>query len=71
MDGHPFIQPFHPPAGGPSGGATLWNALMQIASQDLPREGWSIPAEVSVINVCDPSGMLPTAECPTLVSEVF
>jgi hypothetical protein len=24
-----------------------------------------------VINVCDPSGMLPTADCPTLVSEVF
>ncbi len=23
------------------------------------------------MNVCDPSGMLPTAECPNLVSEVF
>jgi len=44
---------------------------MQIASQDLPREGWSVPLDVSVINVCDPSGMLPTAECPNLVSEVF
>ncbi|MEP7136854.1 MAG: transglycosylase domain-containing protein [Chloroflexota bacterium] len=51
--------------------AVLWNALMQIASQDLPREGWSAPAEVSVLNVCDPSGMLPTADCPNLVSEVF
>ena len=44
---------------------------MQIASQNLPREGWSVPAGVSVINVCDPSGMLPTSECPNLVSEVF
>jgi membrane peptidoglycan carboxypeptidase len=51
--------------------AVLWNALMQMASQNLPREGWPIPADVSVINVCDPSGMLPTAECPNLVSEVF
>jgi membrane peptidoglycan carboxypeptidase len=51
--------------------ATLWSALMQIASQDLPPEGWPVPADVSVINVCDPSGMLPTEECPNLVSEVF
>jgi membrane peptidoglycan carboxypeptidase len=51
--------------------AVLWNALIQIASQNLPPEGWSLPADVSVINVCDPSGMLPSADCPTLVSEVF
>jgi membrane carboxypeptidase/penicillin-binding protein PbpC len=51
--------------------AVLWNALMQIASQNLPPDGWALPADVSVINVCDPSGMLPTAECPNLVSEVF
>jgi hypothetical protein len=51
--------------------AVLWNALTQVASQDLPREGWAAPAEVAVMNVCDPSGMLPTAECPNLVSEVF
>ncbi len=51
--------------------AVLWNALMQIATQNLPNEDWSVPADVSVINVCDPSGMLPTADCPNLVSEVF
>ncbi|HEU0291600.1 MAG TPA: transglycosylase domain-containing protein [Anaerolineales bacterium] len=51
--------------------AVLWNALMQIASQGLPRESWALPAGVSVINVCDPSGMLPTSECPVLVNEVF
>ena len=51
--------------------AVLWNALMQIASQNLSPEGWTVPADVSVINVCDPSGMLPTANCPNLVSEVF
>lgn len=51
--------------------AVLWNALMQIASQNLPQEGWATPEDVSVINVCDPSGMLPTTDCPNLVSEVF
>ena len=55
----------------PSLPAVLWNALMQIASQNLPRDGWNVPADVAVINVCDPSGMLPTADCPNLVSEVF
>jgi membrane peptidoglycan carboxypeptidase len=51
--------------------AALWNALMRIASQNAGRDGWAIPADVSVINVCDPSGLLPTADCPNLVSEVF
>jgi membrane peptidoglycan carboxypeptidase len=51
--------------------AVLWSALMQVASENLPPEGWPAPADVAVINVCDPSGMLPTAECPNLVSEVF
>jgi membrane peptidoglycan carboxypeptidase len=60
-----------PLEGGPRGVAVLWNALMQIASQDVPPEDWPLPADVSVINVCDPSGMLPTSECPDLVSEVF
>ncbi len=44
---------------------------MQVASQNLPRDSWAAPADVSVINVCDPSGMLPTSDCPNLVSEVF
>ena len=44
---------------------------LQVASENLPPEGWPAPADVAVINVCDPSGMLPTADCPNLVSEVF
>jgi membrane peptidoglycan carboxypeptidase len=60
-----------PLQGGPRGVAVLWNALMQLALEDVPPEGWTTPEDVSVINVCDPSGMLPTADCPNLVSEVF
>jgi membrane peptidoglycan carboxypeptidase len=51
--------------------SVLWNALMQVASGDSPADGWSAPQGVSTITVCDPSGMLPTSECPNLVSEVF
>ncbi|NJN79786.1 MAG: hypothetical protein HC797_04540 [Anaerolineales bacterium] len=51
--------------------AVLWNALMQTASQNKPADGWSAPLGVTIITVCDPSGMLPTRECPNLVSEVF
>jgi len=55
----------------PRAPAVLWNALMQIASLNVTPEDWSLPADVSVINVCDPSGMLPTPECPNIVNEVF
>lgn len=51
--------------------AVLWNALMQLASGDSPADGWTVPQGVSTVTVCDPSGMLPTKECPNLVSEVF
>ena len=51
--------------------AGLWNALMQFASQSLPATGWSAPAGVTTMNVCDPSGLLPTRDCPSIVSEVF
>lgn len=51
--------------------AALWNALMQTASANLPPDGWTLPQGVAVMTVCDPSGMLPTRECPNLVTEVF
>ena len=51
--------------------AGLWYALMQTASRDLPPDGWSAPAGITEMEVCDPSGLLPTADCPTFVREVF
>lgn len=51
--------------------AALWNALMQIASEGKPNDGWTPPPGISTMTVCDPSGMLPTRECPNLVTEVF
>ncbi len=51
--------------------AVLWNALMQTASENTPADGWIMPQGISAMTVCDPSGMLPTRECPNLVTEVF
>jgi membrane peptidoglycan carboxypeptidase len=51
--------------------SALWHALIQYAAQRYPAENWTSPPGVTSIEVCDPSGMLPTLQCPTIVSEVF
>ncbi|MBN1146387.1 MAG: transglycosylase domain-containing protein [Anaerolineales bacterium] len=53
------------------GAAGLWHAVMQFASRDLPYQTWEAPPGLSSIPVCDPSGMLPTQDCPNVVEEVF
>ncbi len=55
----------------PNAAAALWHALMQYASRDLPPESWPAPAGITSVQVCDPSGLLPSIDCPTIVSEVF
>lgn len=49
----------------------LWHAMMQYATRDRPSQDWQVPAGISKIEVCDPSGLLPTKNCPVVVSEVF
>jgi len=51
--------------------AGLWYAIMQTASREQPPDGWNPPPGITTIEVCDPSGLLPTADCPTVVREVF
>jgi membrane peptidoglycan carboxypeptidase len=51
--------------------ADLWHAVMEYAVRSLPPENWSVPAGVTTVSVCDPSGLLPTAACPNVISEVF
>jgi membrane peptidoglycan carboxypeptidase len=51
--------------------ADLWHALMQYTLRDLPSASWEMPSGIVTASVCDPSGMLPTAVCPNVVSEVF
>lgn len=54
-----------------TGASGLWHAIMQYATRNTPSEDWELPPGISTINVCNPSGLLPTQECPLVVSEVF
>ena len=51
--------------------ASLWSVLLKTASASLPADGWTPPAGITEMEVCDPSGLLPTADCPDIVREVF
>ncbi|HEY9076658.1 MAG TPA: transglycosylase domain-containing protein [Anaerolineaceae bacterium] len=51
--------------------ASLWYAYMQHTHRSLPSAGWQAPAGISTLDVCDPSGLLPTTICPAIVNEVF
>ena len=69
-------------AGNPDGSDTLglstlnsstpvWHALMQYVVKDTPATNWEMPAGISKMEVCDPSGLLPTNYCPSIVQEIF
>jgi membrane carboxypeptidase/penicillin-binding protein PbpC len=51
--------------------ADLWHALMQVTVRDLPVMSWDMPSGIVNFQVCDPSGLLPTAACPNVVNEFF
>jgi membrane peptidoglycan carboxypeptidase len=51
--------------------AVLWAALMKTAAESLPADSWTPPSGVVEMDVCDPSGLLPTVDCPEVVREVF
>ncbi len=55
----------------PTVSAEVWHALMQYALREMPPTSWAMPAGILTLPVCDPSGLLPTAACPNVVSEIF
>ena len=55
----------------PDAAMGLWHALAEAASRGLPAEGWDPPLGVTAMEVCNPSGLLPTPACPSLVKEYF
>jgi membrane peptidoglycan carboxypeptidase len=55
----------------PNLAAGLWHAVMQYAHRNLPPQIWAVPPGISQVEVCDPSGMLPTPNCPSIVTETF
>jgi membrane carboxypeptidase/penicillin-binding protein PbpC len=52
-------------------GAGLWRAITQYSTRDLDNLDWEEPQGILTIDVCYPSGMLPSEYCPREVREVF
>lgn len=51
--------------------AGLWHAIFKYSTRGSQFEGWAMPAGITEMKVCSPSGMLPTADCPQVVSDIF
>lgn len=51
--------------------AALLSAIMQYAARRMPIQEFSVPAGVSQVQVCTPSGLLVSSLCPVIVQEVF
>ena len=51
--------------------ANLWRGITQYISRDIPAEDWQQPPNILALDVCYPSGMLPTEYCPRVVRELF
>ncbi len=47
------------------------SSLLQLSTASIAPDGWAAPPGVSTVDVCDPSGLLPTKDCPNTVTEVF
>ncbi len=54
-----------------NGAAAIWHAVIRYAARNAPATGWTSPPGISHIDVCDPSGLLPTEYCPAVVRETF
>lgn len=54
-----------------NGSAPVWRALLQYATRDLTLEPMPRPPGITELEVCDPSGLLPTPYCPNVVREIF
>ena len=55
----------------PRWAAGIWRSLMQYSTRDLSSASWQEPPGMTHMDVCDPSGLLPTADCTNIVPEVF
>ncbi|MCA0454250.1 MAG: penicillin-binding protein [Chloroflexi bacterium] len=57
---------------GLDGAALVWRGVMQYAHDrdSLPNADWSRPDTITTLSVCDRSGLIPNADCPTH-AEIF
>jgi len=49
----------------------LWRAITQYTARDLAVEDWQRPDGLATLDVCYPSGLLPTEFCPKVLREIF
>lgn len=49
----------------------LWRALMNFSSREVTADGWTQPQGMIAMDVCSPSGLLPTDACPVVVKDIF
>ncbi|HEX8990480.1 MAG TPA: transglycosylase domain-containing protein [Anaerolineales bacterium] len=65
-------QPSTPAAASPTADSQrLLSSLLPLATRGQAANGWAAPPDVTNVDVCDPSGLLPTRDCPNTVTEVF
>jgi membrane peptidoglycan carboxypeptidase len=51
--------------------SALGKALLAYAVRDTPVRDWEVPAGITRVEVCFPSGLLPTEYCPVVNKEPF
>jgi membrane peptidoglycan carboxypeptidase len=51
--------------------AGLWHAITKYASRHMPVKEFNVPKGISLVQVCDPSGLLISELCPTIAQEAF
>jgi membrane peptidoglycan carboxypeptidase len=56
---------------GSVGALPVFHDIMTYAHESLPPEVWLEPPGLEWLEICYPSGMLPTEDCPRTVREVF
>ena len=49
----------------------VWRAITQYINRDYAVENWQLPNGMETLEVCYPSGMLPTDFCPKIIREPF
>jgi len=55
---------------GVDGAGPIWHDLMRLAHPQPPRP-FAMPEDLVEVEICAPSGMLPTTECPRVRRELF
>jgi membrane peptidoglycan carboxypeptidase len=55
----------------PEKASRIWSVINKVAHEEITQKDWIMPPGIIEIEVCDPSGLLPTKECPNIVREIF